>query len=156
MYGCGKDYLIFMPLRLSQISCFTLSLKCFSSDSDNWPDVGIRPLLQFPHPPRAGPILLTFLFFPIVPLSYQVLCGSMYSLPLVNYSYPLSAGALHALSCLKCIPGVFMERCTPYPHTPLPSCSLQERNNRILNSKCSNVSIKSKPNRKRKCCILNL
>ena len=34
------------PFRLPQISCFTLSLKCFSSDSDNCPDVGIIPLLQ--------------------------------------------------------------------------------------------------------------
>ena len=50
-----------------------------------------------------------------------------------------------------CIHG---ERCTPSPPTPLPSCSLQERNNRILNSKCSNVSIKCKLNGKRKCCIL--
>ena len=64
MYGCGKDCLILLPFRLSQISCFTLSLKCFSSDSDNCPDVGIRPLLQFPHLPRAGPVLLTLIFFP--------------------------------------------------------------------------------------------
>ena len=27
-------------------------------------DVGIRPLLQFPHPSRAGPVLLTLPFFP--------------------------------------------------------------------------------------------
>ena len=64
MYGCGKDCLILLSFRLSQISCFTLSLKCFSSDSDSCPDVGIRPLLQFPHLPRAGPVLLTLLFFP--------------------------------------------------------------------------------------------
>ena len=36
--------LILIPFRLPQISFFTLSLKCFSSDSDNCPDVGIRPL----------------------------------------------------------------------------------------------------------------
>ena len=64
MYGCSKDSLILIPFRLPQISCFILSLKCFSSDSDNCPDVGIRPLLQFPHPWRAGPILLTLLFSP--------------------------------------------------------------------------------------------
>ena len=64
MYGCGKDSLILILFWLPQISCFTLSLKCFSSDSDNCPNVGIRPLLQFPHLPRAGPILLTLLFFP--------------------------------------------------------------------------------------------
>ena len=64
IHGCSKDCLILIPFRLPQISCFTLSLKYFSSDSDNCPNVGIRPLLQFPRLPRAGPILLTLLFFP--------------------------------------------------------------------------------------------
>ena len=98
MYGCGKDCLIFIPLRLQQVSCFTLSLKCFSSASENCPDVGIRPLLQFPHLPRAGPVLLTLLFFPLVPSSYRV---SIYSFLLIRYSCPLSAGVLQALLCLK-------------------------------------------------------
>ena len=62
MYGCGKDCLILIPFRFPQISCF--SLKCFSFDSDNCPNVGIRLLLQFPHPPKAGPVLLTLLFCP--------------------------------------------------------------------------------------------
>ena len=48
LYGCGKDYLFLIAFRLPQISCFTLSLKCFSSDSDNCPDVGIGPLLVSP------------------------------------------------------------------------------------------------------------
>ena len=95
--GC----LILIPFRLPQMSCFTLSLKCFSSDSDNCPAVGIGPLLQFPHPPRAGPALLTLPFFPLVPSSYRVLHGSMYSFPLVRYSCPHSAGVLHALLCLR-------------------------------------------------------
>ena len=85
---------------------------------------GWDPLLQLPQPLRAGPVLLTLLFFPLVPSSYQVLCGSMYSFPLVRYSCPLSAGVLHALLCLKvyssCIHG---ERGTPCPPTPLLSCS---------------------------------
>ena len=68
MYGCSKDCLILSPFRLLEISCFTLSLKCFSSDSNNCPDVGIGSLLQFPHLPRAGPVLLTLLFPP------QLLC----------------------------------------------------------------------------------
>ena len=101
MYGCGKDYLILFPFRLPQISCFTLTLKCFSSDSDNWPNVEIRPLLQFTHLPRAGPVLLTLLFSLLIPLFYQVLrCDLSYFL-LVRYSRPLSAGVLHALLCLK-------------------------------------------------------
>ena len=58
MYGCSKGCLNLIPLKLPQITCFTLSLKCFSSDSDNCPDVGIGPLLQFPHWPRAGPVPL--------------------------------------------------------------------------------------------------
>ena len=125
VYVWLQQGLILIPFRLPHISCFTLSLKCFFSDSDNCPDVGIRPLLQFPHPLRAGPVLLTLLFFPLVPLSYWVLPGSIYSFPLVRYSCLLSAGVLHAVLCLKvyswCISG---ERCTPRPPTPLPSCSL--------------------------------
>ena len=114
-----------IPLRLPQISCFTLSLKCFSSDSDSCPDVGIRPLLQFPHPLRAGPVLLTLLFFPLVPSYYQVFCGSINSFLLVIYSCLLSAGVLHALLCLKMYSWcVYGERCTPHPPTLPPSCSL--------------------------------
>ena len=70
--------------RLPQISCGTLSLKCFFSDSDNCPNVVIGPLLQSPHPLRAGQVLLTLLFFPLVPSSYQVLHGSIYSFPVVR------------------------------------------------------------------------
>ena len=104
-YVCGgKDCLILIPFRLPQMSCFTLSHKCFSSDSGNYPGVGIRPLLQFAHPPRAGPVLLTLLFFPLAPWSYQLLCGSIYSFPLSRYSCLLSAGVLHALLCLKVYP----------------------------------------------------
>ena len=62
--SAGIVCVILIPFRLPQISCFTLSLKCFSSDSDSCPDVRIRPLLQFPHLLRAGPALLTLLFFP--------------------------------------------------------------------------------------------
>ena len=48
---------ILIPFRVPQITCFTFSLKCFSSDSDNCPNVGIRPLFQFPHQLIAGPVL---------------------------------------------------------------------------------------------------
>ena len=100
-YGCGKNCLMLIPFRLPQISCFTLSLKCFSSDPDNCSNVGIKPLLQFPHPLRAGPVLLTLLFSPLAPSSYGVLHNSIHSFLLVRYSCPLSAGVLHALLCLK-------------------------------------------------------
>ena len=101
MYSCGKDCPILIPFRLPEISCFTLSLYCFSSDSDNCPNVGIGPLLQFPHPLRVGTVLLTLLFSPLVPSSYWVLCSSIYSFLLVRYSCSFSAGVLHALLCLK-------------------------------------------------------
>ena len=107
---------ILIPFRLPQFSCFTLSLRCFSSDSDNCPDVGIGPLLQFSHPRRAGPVLLTLLPSPLVPSSYRVLRGFVYSFPLLRCSCLLSAGALHALLCLKvyprCIHGEMHSRST--------------------------------------------
>ena len=106
---------ILIPFRLPQIHCLTLSLKCFSSDSGNCPDVEIGPLLQFPLPPRAGPVL-TLLFLPLVPSSYRVLCGSIYSFPLVRYSCPLSAGVLCALLCLRCVPDVSVERDVLHVH----------------------------------------
>ena len=104
--GNLRSRLGYVWLRQGLLGChrfavFTLSLKCLSSDSDNCPDVGIGPLLQFPHLPRAGPALLTLLFFPLVPSSYRVLHDSVYSFPLVRYSCLLSAGVLHALLCLK-------------------------------------------------------
>ena len=75
---------------------------------------------------RAGPVLLTLLFFPLVPSFYWVLRGSIYYFPLVRYSCPLSAVVLHALLCLKvyswCASG---ERSTPRSPTLPPSCSLQ-------------------------------
>ena len=138
MYGCGKDCLILIPFRLPQISCFILSLKCFSSDSDNCLDVGIGPLLQFPHQLRAGPILLTLLF-PLspspVPSSYWVLHESIYSFPLVRYSCLLSAGVLRALLCLKVCSWCILERDVLHVHLLLChlvspavhlSCSMQD------------------------------
>ena len=44
---------------MPQISWFTPSLKCFSSDPDSCPSGGDRT-----HPPRAGPVLLTPVFPP--------------------------------------------------------------------------------------------
>ena len=70
----------------------------------------MEPLIQFLHPLWAGPVLLTLLSFPLVPPSYRVLRGSICSFLLVRYSCPLSAGVLHALLCLRCIPDVSEER----------------------------------------------
>ena len=109
--GCHRSAVLLSALNVSPLTQTIAPL-------------GIGPLLQFSHQLRAGPVLLTLLFFPLVSSSYQVLCGSIYSFPLVRYSWPLLAGVLHALLCLKvyswCIRG---ERCTPWLPTPPPSCS---------------------------------
>ena len=97
MYGCGKDCQILIPFRLSQTSCFTLSLKCFSSDSDYCTDVEIGPLLQFPYLLKAGPVLLTLLFFPYFLHPTKFCVGlNLPPPPLVRYSCPFSTGVLHA------------------------------------------------------------
>ena len=125
MYGCSKDCLILIPFRLPQIRCFSLSLKCFSSDSDNCPGVGIGPLLQFPHPMKAGPILITLPFPPLVPSSYRVLCGPIHYFPLVSYSLSALSWCFAFTSVSK---GVFLmypwrEMYIPCPPIPPPSCS---------------------------------
>ena len=55
-----KDPLILIAFRLPQISCFTLGLKCFSLTQTIAPVWGLAPAsVQL----KAGPILLTLLFF---------------------------------------------------------------------------------------------
>lgn len=74
MYGYGKDCLTLIPLRLLQSSCFTLSLKCFSSDPASYSSVGIGPLLQFtPAKSRSSPTNT-----PLVPSSCRVLHGYIF------------------------------------------------------------------------------
>ena len=90
MYGCGKDCLILIPFRLPQLSCFHLSLKCFSSDSDS-----CRCGNQTP---ASGPVLRTLLLFPLVPLSYQVLCLYIF--------FTTGQGLLSALSWGSACPSV--------------------------------------------------
>ena len=65
--GCSRDCLILIPFRLPQISSSILRLKYFSSNSDNCPDVGIGPQLQFPYLPR---FFSSPLFFSLVLASY--------------------------------------------------------------------------------------
>ena len=105
MYGCSKDCLILIPFRLPHFSCFPLSLKCFSCDSDNCSDVKIGSLLQFPTPsptppPRAGPVLLTPCF---TPLSFILLSFAWVYIYFSTGQVLLSALScvLHALLCLK-------------------------------------------------------
>ena len=129
MYGFIKYYLILILFSLPQVSCFTLSLKCFSFDSDNCPDEEFGPLLQFPHPLRAGPVLLILLFFPLVPSSCGVLHGSIYSFSLVRYSvcsqllFCMHFSVWRWHISVTYLWHISEERCTPRPPTPLPSCS---------------------------------
>ena len=125
MYGCGKDCLSLIPFRLPQISCFILSLKCFSSDSDNCPAVGIGPLLHFPHPPRAGLALLTLLFFILVPSSYWV-CVALYLLFLWSGTPVCSQLVFHMHFCVwRCISDVSTERDVLHVHLLLCHLGLQ-------------------------------
>ena len=88
--------------------------------------MGIGPLLQFPHQLRAGPVLPTLLFPPLVHSSYRVLGRSIYSFLLARYSCSLSAGVLYAFLCLKCIPDVSGERDVLHVHILLCHFVLSE------------------------------
>ena len=84
----------------------------------DWTPASVPPLVEGRSSPTNTPV------FPLVLSSYRVLCGSIYSFPLVSYSCLLSAGVLHALLCLKvCLWCIRGERCTPWLPAPLPSCS---------------------------------
>ena len=81
-----------------------------SPDSDNCPDVGVRPLHQFSHLLRAGPVLLTLLFFPLVPLSSQFCMGLC--ILLCWSGTPVSFQPVFCMHfCVwRCIPDISMER----------------------------------------------
>ena len=98
--GCSKDCLILIPFRLPQISCFTLSFKCFSSDSDNCPHVGIWTPASVSPPAKGRSSPTNAPVFPHSSFILQVLCQVL----LVRYSCLLSAGVLQALLCLKLCP----------------------------------------------------
>ena len=105
IYDHGKNCLILSPFRLPQISCFPLSLKCFSSDSDNCPGVGMGPLLQFRHPPRAGPVLLTLPFFP--PSSFILLSFAWVYMFFSSAQVLLSALSWYS-TCTSVSEGIFL------------------------------------------------
>ena len=78
----------------------------------------VPPPAEGTFSPTNTPVL------PLVPLSYWVFHGSIYSFPLVKYSCLFSAGVLHALLCLKLYSWCTHEEwCTPWLPTPPPSCS---------------------------------
>ena len=86
--------------------------------------LGLDPCFSSPTHQGKVQCYYQLLVFLLVPSSHWVSRGSLYSLPLVRSSCPLSAGVLHALLCLKvyswCIRG---GRRTPRPPTPPSSCS---------------------------------
>ena len=111
MYGCGKDCLILIPFRLPQITCFTLSLKCFSSDSDNCPNMEIRPLLQFPH--LAGTVVQSYYSTVFPPISFILLSFVWLYIFLSGGQglLPAFARAPHdLLHLIFCVPDTSMER----------------------------------------------
>ena len=86
---------ILIPFGLPQISCFTLSLSCFSSGCGDRTPASVPPLAERRSSPINSP------FCPPLPSSYRVLRGPIISFPVVSYSCLLSAGVLQALLCLK-------------------------------------------------------
>ena len=126
---------ILIPFRLSQISCFTL--KCFPIVPNNCPNVAIWTSASVPPPTKGRSSPNNSPLFLLLPSSYRPLHGSIYSFPLVRYSWLLSAGILQALLCLKvysrCIHG---ERCTPHPPTPQPSVLSLLIDFKIFNQTC--------------------
>ena len=98
--GCGKDCLILIPFSCHRSVVSLSALNASPLTQTIAPLWGSAPD-SAPPPLGAGPVLPTRLLFPLVPSSYPGWLGSIYSFPLVRYSYPLSAGVLQALLCLK-------------------------------------------------------
>ena len=92
---------VLIPSRLPQISCFTLSLKCFSSNPDNCPNVGIRPLLQFSHSLRAGPVLFS-------PPSSFILPGFAWFYIFFSTGQVLLSAVSWCYACTSMSEGVFL------------------------------------------------
>ena len=99
-----KDCLILIPFRLPQISCFTLNLKYFSSDSDNCPDVGIGPLLV--PPPAKGRSSRTNT--PVFPPSSLFLPSFVWFYVFFSASQLLSSALSWCSACISVSEGVFL------------------------------------------------
>ena len=111
MYDCGKNclcdshsiYAVTGQLLHSQPQIFLPWPK-------QLPRCGDWTLASIPPPAEGRSSLLTFLFFPLVPSSYWVLCGSIYSFLMVRY-FCCSWLVFCKHFCLcRCIPDVSMER----------------------------------------------
>ena len=64
----------------------------------------------------AGPVLLTLLFPPLVPSSYQVLHGSIYSFPLPGNPVRSQLVFCMHFCVLRCVPDASMERDVLHVH----------------------------------------
>ena len=91
-------------------SAVSLSLKCFPIVPNNCPMWLPGLLLQFPHPPRADPVLLTLLFFSYF-LHPTDLCMGLYILFHWSGTPACSQLVFCKHFCVwRCIPDVSMER----------------------------------------------
>ena len=106
--GCHRSAVSLSALNVSPLTQTIVPMW-------GWIPASVLPPTEGRSSPTNTPAFL------LVPSSYRVLHGSVYSFPLAWDSCPLSAGVLHALLCLNvyswCIHG---ERCPP---TTPPSCS---------------------------------
>ena len=126
--------------RRPQVSCFRLSLKCFSPDSDNHPAVGIGPLLQSPTKGRSSPTNTPV--FPPCSFHHWVLRGLAYRpFPLVRSSCPSQrAFCVHFCVWIVFLMYPWREVCSTSP-TPLLSCSLCSTSSLSIHS---SISVKEK------------
>ena len=96
-------YVIIIPFRLPQISCFTLQqpqpklLHLYPKQLSQCVDLTPASV----PPPSRGKSSPTLLFFTLLPLYYRVLHGFTYSFLVVRYSCPFLAGVLQDLLCLE-------------------------------------------------------
>ena len=116
MYGVSKDCLILISFRLPQISCSILSLKCFSSYSDNCLDVGIEPLLQFSHLTSRSSLTKT----PVFPASSFLLLSCAWFYIFFSVGQVLLFALSWCSACTSVSEGVFpdgpMERDVLHVH----------------------------------------
>ena len=103
----GQPFPVAPPIQVLR------GLPCMGSFSIVWhirhiekPGIcGLDPCFSSPTFWGQVQFYWTLLFSPLVPSSYGILHGSVYSFALVRYSCPLSAGVLHAPSVSE---GVFL------------------------------------------------
>ena len=119
MHGCGKDCLILIPFRLPQISCFTLSIKCFSSDSDSCPQCGDQTPASVP-PPAEGSFSPTNP--PVFPPSFFLLQSFVWVYIFFSSGQGLLSTLNWSSACTSVSEGVFLmnlwrEMCSMSTHS---------------------------------------